>query len=99
ILSAEEKKVTIGFAADTDPALFNDIERGLFAPLSAMLDHADDIETQLQALGALRAPIDLFFNKLVVNDDDPAIRQNRLGLLAMVRERMLSVADFTKIEG
>jgi len=47
----------------------------------------------------LRAPIDLFFDKLVVNDDDPAIRQNRLGLLAMVRERMLSVADFTKIEG
>ena len=64
-----------------------------------MPDHADDIETPLQALGALRAPIDLFFDKLVVNDDDPAIRQNRLGLLAMVRERMLSVADFTKIEG
>jgi glycyl-tRNA synthetase beta chain len=47
----------------------------------------------------LRSPIDLFFEKIVVNDDDPAIRLNRLGLLAMIREKMLAVADFTKIEG
>ena len=57
------------------------------------------IELQLAAPGLLRSPIDLFFEKIVVNDDDPAIRLNRLGLLAMIREKMLAVADFTKIEG
>jgi glycyl-tRNA synthetase beta subunit len=36
---------------------------------------------------------------VVVNDEDPGIRENRLGLLAMVREMMLGVADFSKLEG
>jgi len=44
-------------------------------------------------------PIDAFFDGIVVNDDDPAIRLNRLGLLAAIREKMLMVADFSKIEG
>jgi glycyl-tRNA synthetase beta chain len=50
-------------------------------------------------LGQLRVAIDAFFDTIVVNDDDPAIRLNRLGLLAMIREKMLLVADFAKIEG
>ena len=48
--------------------------------------------------GQLRLPIDAFFDGIVVNDDDPAIRLNRLGLLAVIREKMLMVADFSKIE-
>ena len=79
--------------------LFNDIEQALFTPLSAVADDHSDVEVQLSALGALRFPIDVFFDKIVVNDDDPEIRLNRLGLLAMIREKMLAVADFTKIEG
>ena len=63
------------------------------------LQMQDNIEAQLAALGALRSPIDLFFEKIVVNDDDLSIRLNRLGLLAMIREKMLAVADFTKTEG
>jgi glycyl-tRNA synthetase beta chain len=47
----------------------------------------------------LRAPIDVFFDSVVVNDDDDAVRMNRLGLLAMVRDAMTRVADFTKLEG
>ena len=50
-------------------------------------------------LGQLRLPIDKFFEDVVVNDDNPAVRSNRLGLLAMVRHKMLRVADFTKLEG
>ncbi|MDG2490961.1 MAG: glycine--tRNA ligase subunit beta [Alphaproteobacteria bacterium] len=99
ILAAEEKKAKTAFAATSDPALFTEAEKALFDPLSTMAVNQDNIELQLAALGALRSPIDLFFEKIVVNDDDPAIRLNRLGLLAMIREKMLAVADFTKIEG
>ena len=99
ILAAEEKKAKTAFAAISDPALFTETEKALFEPLSTMVVNQDNIELQLAALGALRSPIDLFFEKIVVNDDDSAIRLNRLGLLAMIREKMLAVADFTKIEG
>ena len=99
ILAAEEKKAKTAFAASSDPALFNETEQALFVPLSAMADDYASIDIQLATLGALRSPIDVFFDKIVVNDDDPKIRLNRLGLLAMIREKMLAVADFTKIEG
>ena len=71
----------------------------MFTPLLAIADKHSGVDAQLSALGALRSPIDVFFDKIVVNDDDPEIRLNRLGLLAMIREKMLAVADFTKIEG
>ena len=53
----------------------------------------------MQSLGGLRGPIDGFFDRVVVNDNDAAVRQNRLGLLAMVRHSMQRVADFSKLEG
>ncbi len=99
ILAAEEKKANRAFAASSDPALFNDIEQALFTPLSKIPDNHAGVDAQLSALGALRFPIDVFFDKIVVNDDDPEIRLNRLGLLAIIRDKMLAVADFTKIEG
>ena len=64
-----------------------------------MPDNDVDFASKLTALGQLRLPIDAFFDGIVVNDDDPAIRLNRLGLLAVIREKMLMVADFSKIEG
>ncbi len=99
ILAAEEKKVNRAYGASSDPTLFNDIEQALFKLLSEMPDNHAGADAQLAALGSLRSPIDVFFDKIVVNDDDPKIRLNRLGLLAMIREKMLAVADFTKIEG
>jgi glycyl-tRNA synthetase beta chain len=99
ILTAEEKKSKMAFAASSDPTLFNEIEQALFTPLSAIADNSANVDEQLAALGALRSPIDVFFDKIIVNDDDSEIRLNRLGLLAMIREKMLAVADFTKIEG
>ena len=53
----------------------------------------------MQSLGGLRLPIDGFFDRVVVNHDDAAVRLNRLGLLAMVRQAMQRVADFSKLEG
>ena len=99
MLSAEEKKAKTAFSATTDPTLFNDIEQRLHKALIAVPNNGVDFSVQLTALGQLRSPIDAFFDGIVVNDDDPAIRLNRLGLLAAIREKMLMVADFSKIEG
>ncbi|MCC6789392.1 MAG: hypothetical protein IT547_16300, partial [Hyphomonadaceae bacterium] len=47
----------------------------------------------------LRAPVDAFFDKVMVNADDPMLRRNRLLLLSRLREALSEVADFSKIEG
>ena len=53
----------------------------------------------MAALASLRAPIDAFFEGVMVNDPDADIRAFRLGLLARVRDAVHRVADFSKIEG
>lgn len=53
----------------------------------------------MAALAALREPIDRFFDEVTVNDEDPALRENRLLLLSNIRAVMDSVADFSRIEG
>ena len=51
------------------------------------------------ALSALREPVDLFFEKVLVNDENPDIRANRLALLSRIRTATNTVADFSKIVG
>src|SRR3569623_436139 len=53
----------------------------------------------MTSLAALRAPVDVFFEKVLVNDSDPALRTNRLNLLARLRDTMHLVADFSKVSG
>jgi glycyl-tRNA synthetase beta chain len=60
---------------------------------------AEDFEGAMAALATLRAPVDAFFDKVTVNDPDPAKRAARLGLLARMRDAVHRVADFSKIEG
>ncbi|RZF66339.1 glycine--tRNA ligase subunit beta [Sphingomonas populi] len=59
----------------------------------------EDFEAAMAALATLRAPIDAFFETVIVNDADPAKRLARLVLLARVRTAVHTVADFSKIEG
>lgn len=106
ILNAEESKAKQAFSPETEPRLFTeDAEIALHGALAALPEPAagaQDRETLLaamQSLGGLRGPIDGFFDRVVVNDDDAAVRRNRLGLLAMVRHSMQRVADFSKLEG
>jgi glycyl-tRNA synthetase beta chain len=56
-----------------------------------------DFTASLQALAALKAPVDAFFDKVMVNADDPKIRANRLGLLATLRSAMNRVADLSRL--
>ncbi len=59
----------------------------------------EDFEGAMAALATLRAPVDAFFEQLMVNDPDPQVRRRRLELLAGVRAAMHKVADFSRIEG
>jgi glycyl-tRNA synthetase beta chain len=60
---------------------------------------AEQFEDAMAALATLRAPIDRFFEEVMVNDEDAAKRAFRLGLLARFRDAVSQVADFSKIEG
>lgn len=68
-------------------------------PKAAAAVDAEDFEGAMAALASLRAPIDAFFEAVMVNDPDPAKRAFRLGLLARFRDAVHRVADFSKIEG
>jgi glycyl-tRNA synthetase beta chain len=56
-----------------------------------------DFTASLQALAALKAPVDAFFDQVMVNAEDPKIRVNRLGLLAILRSAMNRVADLSRL--
>ncbi|HEY0446784.1 MAG TPA: glycine--tRNA ligase subunit beta [Allosphingosinicella sp.] len=60
---------------------------------------AEDFEGAMAALASLRAPVDSFFDKVTVNDPDPARREARLNLLMRIRDAVHRVADFSRIEG
>ncbi|WP_296201553.1 glycine--tRNA ligase subunit beta, partial [Sphingorhabdus sp.] len=68
-------------------------------PKAAAALSVEDFEGAMAALATLRAPIDAFFEAVMVNDPDPAKRKFRLGLLARFRDAVTQVADFSKIEG
>ena len=100
ILKKSEEKV----APVTDAALFVEpAERALadaleaVAPRSEQAFAAGDYTGSLQALAALKTPVDAFFDAVMVNAEDAKLRANRLGLLAKLHEAMNRVADLSKL--
>jgi glycyl-tRNA synthetase beta chain len=105
ILGSEEKKGTV-IADSVDAALFNnEEEKALFAAVQSAETKAaaaiakEDFSAAMSAMAELRAPVDAFFDKVMVNDENEAIRANRLALLAKIRFVTGQVADFSKISG
>ncbi len=84
-------------APDADAALLAALDAA--EPTAATAIEAEDFTSAMAALASLRAPIDAFFDGVMVNDPDPAIRAFRLGLLTRFRDAVHRVADFSKIEG
>ena len=106
ILKAEEKKDKTTFAGAPDASAFVlPEEKALFAELetaAAKVQAEIAAERFVEAMGvmaALRGPVDAFFEKVRVNDDNPAVRKARLELLARLRATLHLAADFSKIEG
>ncbi|MBS0594381.1 MAG: glycine--tRNA ligase subunit beta [Proteobacteria bacterium] len=58
---------------------------------------AGDLAGSLQALAVLKAPVDAFFDQVMVNAEDPALRANRLALLAQLHAAMNRVADLSRL--
>ncbi|ESX96282.1 glycine--tRNA ligase subunit beta [Mesorhizobium sp. LNJC403B00] len=105
ILAAEEKKKT-RVAATVEPALFREeAEKSLFAAVNQAEREAgeaiqnEDFSAAMLALSVLREPVDSFFERVLVNDEDQAVRANRLALLARIRTATDQVADFSRIAG
>lgn len=106
ILKIEEKKDQRSYDGAIDADKLVQVEEiGLYAalttaePAAATAVQAEQFESAMSALSKLRAPIDAFFEKVIVNADEPATRTNRLNLLAAIRAATHTVADFSKIEG
>jgi glycyl-tRNA synthetase beta chain len=103
ILKAEEKKGALPTGAPNDSA------PGEEGALTNAVGHMEvevgkalakeDYEAAMSALAALREPVDAFFDKVLVNSDVAAERENRLKLLMKVRDAMGRVADFGQITG
>ncbi|MES0137999.1 glycine--tRNA ligase subunit beta [Mesorhizobium sp. M0016] len=105
ILAAEEKKKT-AIAETVEPALFREeAEKSLFAAVNQAEREAgeaiqnEDFSAAMLALSVLREPVDSFFERVLVNDEDQAVRANRLALLARIRTATDQVADFSRIAG
>lgn len=82
---------------DADAALFAALDAAEPAASAAVAD--ERFTDAMAALASLRAPIDAFFDGVMVNDPDEAVRAYRLGLLARFTGAVHGVADFSKIEG
>ncbi|CUH76575.1 glycine--tRNA ligase subunit beta [Tropicibacter naphthalenivorans] len=105
LTQAEEKDgVEYSYGADVKFAE-EDAEKALFAALDAAEAQitpamkAEDYAAAMEAMAALRAPIDAFFEAVQVNSDNQVVRRNRLNLLSRIRHICLQTADLTRVEG
>ena len=87
-----------------DPELFGeDAERALYAQIQAITPQvaarvaSGDYAGALSALASVRAEVDRFFDQVMVNVDDAALRANRLGLLKSLYDQLNAVADISKL--
>jgi glycyl-tRNA synthetase beta chain len=95
-------ETTVG--ADVDPALLQvDAERELFAAVIALRPAVEaalvklDYAAALMQLSSLRAPVDRFFDEVMVMAEEPQVRANRLGLLRGLADLMNCVADISQL--
>jgi glycyl-tRNA synthetase beta chain len=109
ILRIEEKKDGVSYDAAPDAHLLEarglSEEKALAHVLEAATNHArehvlkEDFAGAMATLSELRPAVDAFFDKVTVNTEDKALRENRLKLLSRLRAAVHEVADFSRIEG
>ncbi len=106
ILAAEEKKDEKAYTGEIDTsALSMDEELSLARAVAEAHSAVSELVADnnyagaIGALAKLRKPVDAFFEAVLVNDPDAAVRANRLNLLARLRDTMHLVADFSKVSG
>jgi glycyl-tRNA synthetase beta chain len=105
ILGIEEKKDKRAYDGAPEPSLYRlDEEKALATAIAGVGPEAssavakEDFAGAMTAMAKLRPAVDAFFDKVKVNDDDAAVRENRLKLLNEIRAATRAVADFSKIQ-
>jgi len=100
------KKSSEPIGSTVDPVLLRepaeaalDAALATVAPLAEAALASRDYAGSLRALAALRTPVDAFFDSVMVNADDPALRANRLALLGRLHAAMNRVADLSRLAG
>lgn len=100
------KKADSAVAPQVDASLLQEAaEKDLYAALQTIAAQAQqqlqagDTTAHLQTLAALRTPVDAFFEHVMVNAEDVALKNNRLGLLASLHQTMNQVADLARLAG
>ena len=106
ILRIEEKKDKRDYSGAPDPKRYELAEEKALAEAvdvakkeASAAVGKEDFAAAMRAMAKLRPRVDAFFEKVTVNVDDKALRENRLKLLNEIREATRAVADFSKIEG
>ena len=106
ILGIEEKKDNKQYSGEPDTKLLQQPEEKALADAIQKVEgevanalKQENFEGAMAAISKLRAPVDAFFDKVTVNADDKALRENRLKLLNRIRAATRTVADFSKIGG
>jgi glycyl-tRNA synthetase beta chain len=105
ILAIEEKKDKRTYDGAPNPALYRlDAEKALAKAIDEVKREAgaaiakEDFAGAMRAMAKLRPAVDAFFDQVRVNDEDAAVRENRLKLLNEIRAATRTVADFSKIQ-
>jgi glycyl-tRNA synthetase beta chain len=83
------------FEADAEKALHQVLNE--IVPLADKAFSAGDYNASLQTLAALKSPVDDFFDNVMVNTEEEALRSNRLALLARLEQAMNRVADISRL--
>jgi glycyl-tRNA synthetase beta chain len=106
IIRIEEKKDKRDYTGAPDSKLYQQAEEKALAQAIDVAKSeaeravaAEDFEAAMRAMAKLRPHVDAFFDKVTVNVDDKALRENRLKLLNEIRAATRAVADFSRIEG
>jgi glycyl-tRNA synthetase beta chain len=106
IIRIEEKKDGRAYTGAPQSKLYQQVEeKALAATIDAAKEEAaravekENFAAAMRAMAKLRPHVDAFFDKVTVNVDDKALRENRLKLLNQIREATRTVADFSRIEG
>jgi len=106
ILRIEEKKDGVAYTGAPNASLLElPEEEALAAAIATAKTQAaaavakEDFGAAMAALAKLRPAVDAFFDKVTVNADNKALRENRLKLLNEIRAATGAVADFSQIQG
>lgn len=98
------RKADIDIPGQIDPSLLREeAERALAEAVAAAIDDTGaslqqkDYVSVLERLARLRPQVDAFFDQVMVNDEDPAVRANRLALLKRLSERFDAVASLAQL--